>query len=197
MLKTLRQAAYILVMLSLAVTATYAGDSNGMSAESGSRIFSHGCHAEQWIRILQALLTPVIGLTTSYIAWQQWQTNKQKLDWDRYERRLRVYEEVRNFIGLVIRNLKPEITDLTAYKRAVAEADFLYGKDIINYIDEVYKHGITLWQLNKEYRDHTYPDQPSYDHAKIVTGLHDEGVWFSQQPDNSRLLFGKYLNIGS
>jgi hypothetical protein len=52
---------------------------------------------EQIIRILHALLTPVIAIVAIYIAWQQWQTNVQKLNLARYDRRLRVYEEVKKY----------------------------------------------------------------------------------------------------
>ena len=40
------------------------------------------------------MLTPIIAVVATYIAWQQWNTNKQKLILDRYDRRLKVYEEV-------------------------------------------------------------------------------------------------------
>ena len=33
----------------------------------------------QLAQILQALLTPVIGIAIVYIAWQQWQANTRKL----------------------------------------------------------------------------------------------------------------------
>jgi len=46
------------------------------------------------ITILQGLLTPLIAIITTYIAWQQWKGNQLKLKMERYERRLRVYQEV-------------------------------------------------------------------------------------------------------
>jgi hypothetical protein len=36
-------------------------------------------HVTFALQILQGLLTPAIGLTTLYIAWQQWQGNKLTL----------------------------------------------------------------------------------------------------------------------
>jgi hypothetical protein len=41
---------------------------------------------DEVLRISQGLLTPVIGAIATYIAWQQWRTNQNKLKLDRYER---------------------------------------------------------------------------------------------------------------
>jgi len=46
------------------------------------------------VSVLSALLTPLIAIITTYIAYQQWQGNKLKLKMERYERRLRVYQEM-------------------------------------------------------------------------------------------------------
>lgn len=61
---------------------------------------------EQLIEIFEALLTPVIAMVATYIAWQQWKTNQQKLNLERYDRRLRVYEEVRKILSIIGRDAK-------------------------------------------------------------------------------------------
>ena len=50
----------------------------------------------------KALLTPVIAIVATYIAWQQWKSNQLKLHLDRYDRRLRVYEEVRQILSIIV-----------------------------------------------------------------------------------------------
>ena len=50
---------------------------------------------EEMIEISTALLTPIIAIIATYIAYQQWKTNQLKLNLERYDRRLEVYEEVR------------------------------------------------------------------------------------------------------
>jgi predicted negative regulator of RcsB-dependent stress response len=67
---------------------------------------------EQLIRVGSALLTPLILIVATYIAWQQWKTNRQKLVMDHYERRLRVYEEVQRILRTICTDLKPSIEDL-------------------------------------------------------------------------------------
>ncbi|MEQ1816116.1 MAG: hypothetical protein ABL861_06545 [Nitrosomonas sp.] len=94
---------------------------------------------ERIIEISQALLTPLIAVVATYIAYQQWQTNKQKLMLERYDRRLKVYEEVCKILSIIIRDANASYDDLLRFRTAVSEADFLFGREIPEYIDEIYK----------------------------------------------------------
>jgi hypothetical protein len=78
----------------------------------------------------------------------------------------------------------------------VSEADFLFGQEIIEYIDEIYKHGLELWRWNEEYLDSTQLQPEGYDHNKVVKGKHKELEWFVEQPNRAKEKFKKYLYIG-
>ncbi|WP_162350166.1 hypothetical protein [Pseudoxanthomonas gei] len=81
----------------------------------------------QIVEISKALLTPLIAIVATYVAWQQWKTNQQKLVLDRYDRRLKVYEEVRKILSIIVRDAKASYEDLLAFRTSVSEADFLFG----------------------------------------------------------------------
>jgi len=110
---------------------------------------------DQIAEVSKALLTPLIAVITTYIAWQQWKTSKQKLNLDRYDRRLRVYEEVRKILSIIFRDAKVSTDDLLKFRTSVSEADFLFGAEVPAYIDEIYRRGLNLWRWNQEYRDST------------------------------------------
>ena len=148
-----------------------------------------------WLQILQGLLTPVIGLTTLYIAWQQWKGNKLKLVLDRYDRRLRVYQEVIAILTLVQQNFKPEISDLQKFRTATAEADFLFEPEISAYLDELFRRGLKLQQAHNEYRDFNQEAPPGYDHQKVMTEMHEQEMWFTEQYAAAKQKFAKYLDI--
>lgn len=150
---------------------------------------------EQAIDVSKALLTPLIAVVATYIAWQQWQTNRQKLVLDRYDRRLRVYEEVRKILSIIVRDAKASYEDLLKFRTSVSEADFLFGPEIAEYIDEIYKRGVKLQYWNGEYRDYTQPKPEDYDHKKIVDGMHAELTWLSEQFEPAKQKFKKYLDI--
>lgn len=62
--------------------------------------------------VSKAFLTPLIALVTAYIAYQQWKTNQQKLNLDRYDRRLKIYIEVRQILSIIVRDAKASYDDL-------------------------------------------------------------------------------------
>jgi hypothetical protein len=147
------------------------------------------------IQVLQGLLTPVIAGTTTYIAYQQWKTNERRAVLDRYERRLRIYQRVVEMLRLVCANFNPEIHDLLKFAADTAEADFIFGREIPEYLDEVYKHGVNLNTAKFEYRDFTHPVREGYDHQKVVNAMAEEKKWFLGQFSVAKEKFQRYLDI--
>ncbi|MDR4469116.1 MAG: hypothetical protein MRJ68_12615 [Nitrospira sp.] len=150
---------------------------------------------EQVIEFSKGLLTPLIAIVATYVAWQQWQTNRQKLILDRYDRRLRVYEEVRKILSIILRDAKASYEDLLKFRTAVSEADFLFGQEIPEYIDEIYKRGLNLQRCCAEYRDYAQEKPEGYDHTEITAGMNSELVWLTGQFEPAKLKFKKYLDV--
>lgn len=150
---------------------------------------------EQVIEISKALLTPIIAIIATYIAWQQWKTNQQKLNFEIYDRRLTVYEQVKKILSIILRDAKVTNEDLVKFRRSASEADFLFGEEIPRYIDQIYMRIIKLHRLNKQYKDYTQEKPEGYDHQKIVDETHKELTWLAEQFDPAKELFKKYLNI--
>lgn len=147
------------------------------------------------IDVLSALLTPVIAAITVYIAYQQWQTNRRRLELDLYERRLQVYQAVTRFIGKVVKDLSPDVQDFSEFWRNTAEADFLFESDVRDYLEELATHAANLWKWSNEYRDNRQVRPEGYDHSRVVEGQYEETQWFAIQFGEARQLFAKYLNL--
>ncbi len=151
---------------------------------------------DQIIDLSKALLTPLIAIVATYIAWQQWRTNQQKLNLERYDRRLRVYEEVRKILSIVMRDARAGYEDLLKFRTSVSEADFLFGPEIPAYIDEIYKHGVQLELWNSQYCQSGQETPEGYNHQNIVAGSHAELAWLTAQFEPAKEKFKKYLNVG-
>lgn len=150
---------------------------------------------EPLLKVSQGLLTPLIAVLAVYIAWQQWKTNRQKLIWEQYDRRLTVYEEVRKVLSIIVRDADISTDDLMDFRTAVAEADFLFGPEIPEYIDVIYKRGVKLRYWNQQYRDYTQEKPGGYDHEKVVNEMHAELEWLTGQFEPAKEKFRKYLDV--
>lgn len=71
-----------------------------------------------WLAILQGLLTPMIAIITTYIAVQQYRASMLKMRIDRYDRRLKIYQETHKFITAVTSELDLEIRQLFEFETA-------------------------------------------------------------------------------
>jgi hypothetical protein len=147
---------------------------------------------------LQGLLTPVIAIITTYIAWQQWRGNKQKLKMDGYGRRLHVYQEVVKMLKQCANGEIREFSIILEFGAATAEADFLFGPEIREYLDEISTRAAKLRSANVQYRDFKQTVAENYDHEKIVNEISTQTAWFVEQLVGflAKNKFGQYLNIG-
>jgi len=150
---------------------------------------------EQTIEISKGLLTPLIAVIATYIAWQQWKTNQQKLKLEKYDRRLHVYEEVKKILSIILQDANASTDDLLRFRTSVSEADFLFRSEIIEFIDEIYKRGLKLRRWNQKYRDCTQTKPESSEHSKVVEEIHKELTWLTEQFDPAKEKFRKYLDL--
>jgi hypothetical protein len=150
---------------------------------------------DEILKISQALLTPVIGIITTYIAFQQWRMNRDKFKLDRYEKRLRIYQEVVRFIVIGAQQANYDNHELMMFRPNVSEADFLFGEEVRKYIDELHSRAVNLHRWNQEYRDYLQPKLEGYDHKKVVEEKHKELEWLNAQLEPARKIFKKYLDV--
>ena len=152
---------------------------------------------EQIFYVLNGLFTPTIASVAVYIAWQQWQTNRQKLTIDLYDRRLRVYKEIKRFLSKIAVDAAISAQELLEFYSSVSESHFLFGVEIPEYIEEIYSHGTRFLQHSTEYRDHTRPHPDGYDHAKVVREMNQELQWLVYEGGKVNDHFKKYLGLSS
>ena len=150
---------------------------------------------ENTIQILTGLLTPVIAVLAVIIAYRQYKTAKQKLAFDLFDRRLRIYEEVRNFLLIIIRDADVEYAESTKFINSVTEAEFLFGKEVVQYLNTIYQRAIQLRSWNEKFCDYTKVQPEGYNHSEVVEEMHKELDWLINQLEPSKEIFRKYLDL--
>jgi len=148
-----------------------------------------------WPQITQGILTTLIAIIAVYIAWQQWQTNERKFNLDRYDRRLKVYQETIKFIQIINRDFKANLQDLFYFYASTAEADFLFSSEIRKYLDELFQRANKLHTAYSQYRDINQPPLEGYDHEAVCKVKHEQEVWFINQPQIALTKFKVFLDV--
>lgn len=141
---------------------------------------------------LQGLLTPMIALVAVYIAYQQYRANKQKLKLDLFDRRFKVFDETRNVLGLMYTSgVKDE--SLHRFIIETTEAEFLFGPEIMDYCEEIYRRVQKLLSVTSEMN--VSWQMPAEQRARLAEAERSEIEWASGQTRLVAGKFKKYLNV--
>jgi len=81
--------------------------------------------------------------------------------------------------------------ELTKFLRNSKDKDFLFGKDVQEYLEQLYKKGVRLNYLVKKLETEPVGEK----RGKLVDEEMDLLEWFSKQFEESKKHFGKYLKI--
>ncbi len=89
------------------------------------------------IQTLAALMTPLIAMIAVYIAYQQYRINEQTEKRESKASRLSVYSRFKKFFNEVSWTNMISSETYEAFNDAVAEADFLFPKDVTSWLLEI------------------------------------------------------------
>jgi len=103
-----------------------------------------------WISILQALLTPTIGIIAAYVAWQQYRLAKQKHDIDIFNRRMQVYKVTVVLLVKCERTYSISEDDFYEWRRDVADAEFLFGQEILDLFEDIERTSAEVIRSDEE-----------------------------------------------
>lgn len=95
-----------------------------------------------WFTVLSSLATPIIAALGIWIAYRQSRTARYKLKLDLYEKRLVIYEAVRNAIGTIVTSGKTNSDIEREFLIGIAGAKWLFDKELEKYLHETLWHEI-------------------------------------------------------
>jgi len=133
------------------------------------------------VSVFSAALTPIIAITTTFVAIQQFKLNRNQFRWNLFDRRLKVFEASIELIAVVLRTGRVSQDDLTKFLVGTSERDFLFGADIGAHLDAIYNNAAAIHAIG-----HPVPQQQAVQHQTHAT-------WFSGKTEETRRLFATYL----
>ena len=153
---------------------------------------------EAAVKILAALLTPLIAAIAVYIALQQRRiaqqqarTAERKLRLETFDKRYKVFEALLEFISTVLGKVKVDQKDLYKYSQATKSAYFLFGYEIQSYLDEVYKKSLRLMAIVGTLRRNLQEEE----REKWILEEQTLIQWFSEQYDAAKDQFSKHMSL--
>src|SRR5207247_751468 len=103
------------------------------------------------LAISNFVLSGVVAAVAGYIAWQQWQTARQRLRLDLFDRRYALYESLQQMINEALSDTGYALDKLGKYLAAAAPARFLLNNDAIdNYISGLLDKLSRLYLLRRD-----------------------------------------------
>jgi hypothetical protein len=145
-----------------------------------------------WTSYLTAFLTPLIALIGIYIAYRQSVNARNKLKYELFDRRFRVYESVRELLGIAISKGTIPSDSIIIYGRAVRDAKWLLDRDIADYLlNDVWKKA---WEL-ETVADELKQNSQQQNSAELSQNKSNLLGWFGDQYDEVDRRFSKYLTL--
>jgi hypothetical protein len=103
-----------------------------------------------WYLFLQILFPAAIGIGGGLIAWAQWRTANQKVLLDLFDRRFRLFQEVRTINRKVVGGGKATSEQGQDMLRLWNESRFLFGPEIAGNIEALFNALFDLEVADKE-----------------------------------------------
>lgn len=153
--------------------------------------------APDLITILSGLLTPVIAILATYIAWKQHHIDKYRLKNELYDRRAEVYTALDLFLIDFIREGHTTFERTHQFYNQISKSKFLFDKDIQNYLMKIYRKAIKCYELQIK----MYPENGSQglpvgeERSKVAQEQCDIIKWISKQSNDSIEVFREYFEF--
>ncbi len=162
-----------------------------------------------WLKIISTFFTAAIGVAAWILAYQQLKLNKTlssqqlrlaseqlrlseaKLKFDLYERRLKLFEIVKEFNGGFVMSGK---ADTGKFYHDTIERHFLFDDDVSSYIGEVYQRAR---QANRTKLNLDSPNLTEDERQELNAQYAEQMRWFYDQAENVPKVFSKDLSINT
>jgi hypothetical protein len=149
----------------------------------------------EFITTLSAILTPIVAVTGTILAIQQWKLSDRKLRHDLYERRLEIYMALTSLFATV--EIEANVTHEERLKFSVKtrESHFLFSDKIKVYLEEVFKAAVEVHTQFKML-DLNWAERPQGEERKKIIDENGKRLkWFSAQREIAREKFSREMGL--
>jgi hypothetical protein len=144
------------------------------------------------IECFSGFLTPLLAIIATIILVLQFLLAKRRWRLDLYDKRYPVYLATMQFLSSIAQDARVSQEELFKFLRNSKDKEFLFGKEVQEYLELLYKKGVRLNYLRKK----SELERVEETRIKLVDEESDLVEWFAKQFEVSKALFAEYLEIG-
>jgi len=141
------------------------------------------------------LALPILGIITTYIAYQQYKINKYQLKLSLYSKRFEIFNSIRDLLIEIYQKARVKNT----YSNFIIKTDdsnFLFNQDIVSYVEEMRLKINKLNFINDRLDDQNL--SIGEERTKLSKEKYDLLGWFHDELNiNIHNRFHDYLNINN
>jgi|GEM_PF-2427262 len=144
------------------------------------------------MQIFYTISYVVLGLLSIAILYSQRRIQAQQFKLALYEKRYPVFLSTMEYISEVCRTAKTTDELLFKFLRSTKDKEFLFGEEVRDYIDVLYKWGLDLRYCIEELGSNLPIGE---ERSKLVADKENICLWFEQQLERTKEIFRPYLEI--
>ena len=144
-----------------------------------------------WLSIMQGCVPIAIAAMVAWVGWRQFRAARAKLKLDLFEKRLAIFNATWEQVGRSAQNKPYEYRELGLWFNKIHEASFLFGPDIVEYLNEIREKAIEeqiLWAKVQPQHPEPATDEQKAKHK----ALND---WFLAEAKQIQHKFAPYLSF--
>jgi len=143
------------------------------------------------LKILSGLLTPLLGIVATAIIVMQYFLQRNRWKLDLFEKRYPIYESTKQYLAKITQEGKVTRDELYGFLRQTKDSEFLFGKDVNDYLKLLYDKGVDLKSISEKSQYVKIEEE----RLKAIEQEHKLLNWFSDQFKEASELFGEYLKV--
>lgn len=148
--------------------------------------------AQQIAQFVSTAVTPIVAIALVRLAYKQHKANDLKIRADLYDRRMAIFNAVTDLIAAAAGGAALEFDQLRIFLQKTRESYFLFGQEIPDYLDQLYRAGVDFRQQNKKLASNLPVGQ---ERSALAEANGELAKWFSDQFDISQKKFAPYLRL--
>jgi hypothetical protein len=148
---------------------------------------------ENFLTNLSGFLTPVIAGIMVYIAYRQYKTDRDKLKWNLYEKRMEVFQSLRDLIRYITQEANVSSEELNKFAISIDKGSFLFDSKMNDYLSGIRDKCFSLREHRMKLGNRNLG--VGAERSRLAKENEEIMLWFCGQYEEAKKLFEEYLKI--